>query len=994
MSDDLKLQIEVNANATGQAHVDAMAQSVDKIGDAEKRVQASTDRLDGSFAKLGIRSAAKIEADILAVNQSLIKLATDSRTSGAEMDRAFAAGQVQIRKFREELNGATGAVEATAKRTDGLISTLGKLGLAYSGVELARQFLAVNVQLEGMQRTFQAVTGSSKAAGVEMAAAYYVADRLGLPLITAGKAYADLTAATKGTRAEGEATRAVFEAVAGAMSVAGKSADDTQGALLALSQMASKGVVAMEELRGQLGERLPGALNAVANGFGITTAELIKLVEAGQVTAEQLFPALASGLDKLYGSTSAAGKQAETLTQKWEHLKNAIAGAFQTVGDAGAMDALKATLEGLEAFVVSSTVGFVALGKTIGVFFAALKEGDIGLSGVKDNVKEALTEIEKEARDRMLQAAAHNRVLAGSFDEIELAADKAARKLKQAAGGAAEIGAGAGSAGAAITRLNVAYGALEESSAKLITRAKESADARKSEAEATTNLAKALGTERQQLLARQEATRTESDALRVLAEQRRAELTLFERHLAGIRAEVATRGQATEAEQKQIDTLKSLVDQHRAESEAASGHAQSAAIAAAEAKTLALAYGDSSARVGELAAAYVAAQTALAALSAQKTAGIDVSTQLAAAQIAEAQAGALYRDALNDQTAAIERNASVKQAQISVEQASIRLAVEQQRTILDVARARGDERGAIAALLEMKRLEIKLAELVSRAKKLEAEAALAVVQAKRAELQAAGELTAAKEAELQAQEAGAQVKKVEAEIAAESAKRLRELADAAAQAGSEAGRMGDSFRRSSGDLDNLGDSADRATGKVLRLKDASDRPTNLTGSFGGSVGPRGEISGSIDLRDGSGDQTAQDKAAGLVNRAVSSQAIDHELVARSLGLSGPAVKAFVASFGEVLNDEMAKLKNKLLSDGVTSTEGYLTEYAGSVDRAKARALDAAKQTVAREASAQTPASTHRVEIVINGKTTAIDTASPDAAASLIATLKELQGRAA
>ena len=53
-------------------------------------------------------------------------------------------------------------------------------------------------------------------------------------------------------------------------------------------------------------------------------------------------------------------------------------------------------------------------------------------------------------------------------------------------------------------------------------------------------VAKALGTERQQLLARQDATRTESDALRVLAEQRRADLTLSERHLAGIRAEVAS----------------------------------------------------------------------------------------------------------------------------------------------------------------------------------------------------------------------------------------------------------------------------------------------------------------------------------------------------------------------------------------------------------------------------------------------------------------------
>jgi len=89
MADDLKLQIEVGADVTGKANVDAMGQSIDKIGAAEKRVQTSTERLDQAFNTLGIRSAKQIEADILGVNQSLLKLASDSRTSGAEMDRAY-----------------------------------------------------------------------------------------------------------------------------------------------------------------------------------------------------------------------------------------------------------------------------------------------------------------------------------------------------------------------------------------------------------------------------------------------------------------------------------------------------------------------------------------------------------------------------------------------------------------------------------------------------------------------------------------------------------------------------------------------------------------------------------------------------------------------------------------------------------------------------------------------------------------------------------------
>ena len=48
----------------------------------------------------------------------------------------------------------------------------------------------------------------------------------------------------------------------------------------ALAQMASKGTVSMEELRQQLGDRLPGALGLAAKGLGITEQELIKLVSA------------------------------------------------------------------------------------------------------------------------------------------------------------------------------------------------------------------------------------------------------------------------------------------------------------------------------------------------------------------------------------------------------------------------------------------------------------------------------------------------------------------------------------------------------------------------------------------------------------------------------------------------------------------------------------------------------------------------------------------
>lgn len=1029
----LTYRVDVAADVAGKEKIDGLAKSVDALGKeskqafdqvagAQKVAQTATESLEGAFAKLGIRSAAKIEADILAVNQGLIQLAKSGQISGAEFDRAFAAGQAQMARLRAELNGVAGASESVKTHADGMLSLFTKLGLAFSGAVLAREFLTVNVALEGMERTFRAVTGSSEKAAAEMAYVRDVADRLALPITTVGKAYAGLSAATKGTGVEGQQTRAIFEAVANAMSVAGKSADETHNALLALSQMASKGVIQMEELRGQLGEALPGALNAAAAGFGITTAQLIKLTESGTLTAEQLFPALTKGLNDLYAASGAGAQQAETLTQKWERFQNSIADAFKTIGDAGAVKLLKGSLDVLEAGVIASSVGIIALGKDIGVFLAALKNGDIGVHGFSDSVKAAFAEISKEAEDKLLKAAQHNRTLAGGFTQTEKAAFQARQALGQMADAGAQAGESASKTAIAVVRLNNQYTELKEAGDKLTKQANDRAEATKAETDASVLLATSLGIEIEQLRAKEQATQRNAEALRQLAVERAADLTQAERHLAGLKAEIATRGPATAAEQKQLDALRDLIKEKRNEADAAAGHAQSAAIAAAAATTEAAAYADNSQRIGELAAAYKNAQAAVADLQAQKAAGVDVTVQLQSAEIEAGKASALYRDALNDQTTAIERNAHVKQSLLDVEQASVRLAIEQQRTILAVARVRGDERGVTAAVLEMKRLEIKLAELVAQAKKAEADAILLGVQSRRQELQESGQLTAAKEAELKALEAGAKVKQIEAQIAAETAKRLSELADATAKFGNNSNTASGQAHQMTEDIQGLGNAANKTAGELGRLNQVSSTPsspTRLEGSISGEIDRRGQgFSGGINLRDSSKELTVDqlraanytnaeiqnyfsdrktsesDKATGGVTRNVTTQTINYEDVARAMGLTGKAVKDFVAAFADLLPEEMAAMQKKLQSLPILSIEGSLAEFAGAFDRARQRAKDAATQAAARDAKTQAPATTHRVEITLAGKTTAIDTASPNAAQSLIDVLKDLQKRAA
>ena len=118
----------------------------------------------------------------------------------------------------------------------------------------------------------------------------------------------------------------IFEGVSAAGAALALSQDDLNGIYLALGQMVSKGKVQAEELRGQLGERLPGAFQLAAKAMGMTTAELDKAMQKGEVLASDLLPKLGSTLKNEFGDAAvdaADGAQGAVnrLSTAWTDLK-------------------------------------------------------------------------------------------------------------------------------------------------------------------------------------------------------------------------------------------------------------------------------------------------------------------------------------------------------------------------------------------------------------------------------------------------------------------------------------------------------------------------------------------------------------------------------------------------------------------------------------------------------------------------------------------------
>jgi tape measure domain-containing protein len=72
----------------------------------------------------------------------------------------------------------------------------------------------------------------------------------------------------------------VFKNVTSAIKATGGSAEDVDGAITAMVQVFSKGKVSAEEISGQLGERLPGAVTKFAKANNMTLPELQKAARA------------------------------------------------------------------------------------------------------------------------------------------------------------------------------------------------------------------------------------------------------------------------------------------------------------------------------------------------------------------------------------------------------------------------------------------------------------------------------------------------------------------------------------------------------------------------------------------------------------------------------------------------------------------------------------------------------------------------------------------
>jgi tape measure domain-containing protein len=179
--------------------------------------------------------------------------------------------------------------------TLGLTATLAVLG------KVAIGSIKAGLEIQKIETMLKSVTDTTFEAEEQFRFLASTALDLGLEISSTGRSFASMISAGTNAGNSISQVQALFTEGAGAAKVLGLSVEETGRMFKAFEQIMSKGVVQSEEIKQQLGDVLPGALSLTAKAFGVTTSQMLKMMEQGEATSDQFVAKFAQVLKEEFG---------------------------------------------------------------------------------------------------------------------------------------------------------------------------------------------------------------------------------------------------------------------------------------------------------------------------------------------------------------------------------------------------------------------------------------------------------------------------------------------------------------------------------------------------------------------------------------------------------------------------------------------------------------------------------------------------------------------
>jgi tape measure domain-containing protein len=305
-----------------------------QLAQAEKQTQTASEHLARSSTQAAAGLAQQGQAASAAAGQTstMERAAREAAEALQREQREALAAAEALHKTGAAASNASTLMQRLGSAVGNFGQQAGAFAVAQFGVEslqsalrgvanFATSSLQAALHTETLTAAFKAIEGSGKAAGQTMQWLKDQANRLGVDVVALSNGFKTVDAATRGTILQGESIRKIFVAMAEASRVLGLSSQDLNGVLLAVGQSISKGTVQAEELRGQIGERLPGAFQIAARAIGVTTVELDKMMERGELQATTFWPKFGEQIRKEFGGS--VDEASKTASAAFERFHNA-----------------------------------------------------------------------------------------------------------------------------------------------------------------------------------------------------------------------------------------------------------------------------------------------------------------------------------------------------------------------------------------------------------------------------------------------------------------------------------------------------------------------------------------------------------------------------------------------------------------------------------------------------------------------------------------------
>jgi len=321
-------------------------------------------------------------------------------------------------------DAASKSADSLNKVTSSLTKVGAALGIAFSVkqiIEFTKTIFEAERSMELLQNRLNFFAGSAASGEQMFTRLEATSRRLGLNLNDTAEGLASFGIAAKQAGFSAQKSEKIFVQVASGLRAAGASSLQTQRAFYALQQMMSKGVVAAEELRRQLGESLPGASDLMTKAYNrlhpaanLTNLEFTKLLESGKIISKDILPVFAQVIEETF-SPALAGKQ-NSLDASLNKVNNEILKLKLNLGNASwfktGIDAISEGMFTLNAVMSSDKLS--NLEKFNALMFSNLASEKLQkFVGAYDDIKTAIDEF----NNKVEQAITTNKVFGDALEK-------------------------------------------------------------------------------------------------------------------------------------------------------------------------------------------------------------------------------------------------------------------------------------------------------------------------------------------------------------------------------------------------------------------------------------------------------------------------------------------------------------------------------------------------------------------------------------------------